>query len=123
MKLFVYCFYLFERIHILDILWNKFMRIKKQSTQINQKNNQTYKIIKAPLLYSVSLFLFLLVFIKLGYSRFSYSIINPIPWGEFLRTGILKAFFISLGFFIALYFWKIKVKKPIREKDVDLNGN
>ena len=89
------------------------MWVKRDFEEIVQLRKARYRSIKMPLLYSVALFIFLLIFIKLGYSRFSFEVINPISWGEFFRRGIAKAFFISTIIFSLLYFCQILRKKPI----------
>jgi len=74
------------------------------------KYRRRIKILK-PFYNSSILFIFCLIYEKLGISKFSEPSIDPVSWTIFFTEGCPRAFYVSLAFFLWLCFWEFRKKK------------
>ena len=89
------------------------MWIIKQPDDIEKDRKKKYKSMKVPALYALMLFAFSSIFTKLGFSKFSHSIINPVSWDVFYTKGLPLSIFLSLTLFLGLYVYQLIKKRPI----------
>jgi len=84
-----------------------FYHMQKPTRTLLIKCRRRIKILK-PFYSSSILFIFCLIYEKLGISKFSEPSIDPVSWKIFFTEGCHRAFYVSLAFFLWLCFWEFK---------------
>lgn len=77
----------------------------------------TKEIVVESFIYSFVVFIVVAISEKIGFSKFSSPLIDPITWSDFVSKGLPKALIIAILFFLGLFFWKLRIRPKEKKTD------
>ena len=80
--------------------------------EVRREKNRARWEIEEPGVFAMIIFLFSAVMIKIGPDKMKADFF-PMPWGEFFREGVLKAFLLGLAAFFVFYIPQIALKRSV----------
>lgn len=90
-----------------EIMWKHM-----NEEEIRREKNRSRWVIEEPGGFAVIIFFISAGIIKIGPDKWKADFF-PMPWGEFFREGLLKAFLVGLASFFVFYVTQIILKRSV----------